>query len=53
MLDQQFFVGALQNRAGNSLPMLRSQNQGTQDEEIQGTLQQFQAVARLLGRHLT
>lgn len=53
MLDEELFLGRLLNGARDTLAMLRPENQGAQDEQVQRALQQFQPFFLFLGRHLT
>ena len=49
MLHQQFVVGAFLDGAGDALPVLRPQRQRAQDQQVEGSLQQRQAVGSRVG----
>jgi hypothetical protein len=53
MLDQQLFFRRFLDGSCDPLPVLRSKDQRTQDQQIQCALQQFQSFFRFLGRHVT
>ena len=55
MLDEKLFVRSLLNRAGDSLAVLWAENQRAQNEQVESTLQKFEAslFAAVLGSHLT
>jgi hypothetical protein len=54
MINEQGGVGLLLDRAGDALPVLRSEQECPQDQQIKRALQEGDAgVLVLLGRHAT
>jgi hypothetical protein len=53
MFHEKFFVGGLLNGAGDALAVLRAEDEGAEDEQIESALQEVEAVFVFLGRHLT
>jgi len=49
MLDQQLFFGGVLNGAGDALAVLRSKDEGAQNQQVQRALQKFQSFAFFLG----
>jgi hypothetical protein len=51
MLDQQLFFGGVLNGAGDALAVLRSKDEGAQNQrvQLQRALQKFQSFAFFLG----
>jgi hypothetical protein len=53
MLDQEFVLGGLLDGAGNPLTVLGTEGEGTEDEEVESTLEEGEAVFIRSGRHFT
>ena len=51
--DQELFIRRLLDRPRDALAVLRSEDQRTQDEQVQRSLQQLQPVLRVWGGHIT
>jgi hypothetical protein len=57
MLDEKFFVRSLLDGARDALAVLRSKDEGAEDQQIERALQLFQSFFCIffciLGRHIT
>ena len=53
MFHEQLFFRCLLDGVCDPLTMLRSKDQGAEDQQIQCPLQQFQPLSSFLGRHIT
>jgi hypothetical protein len=53
VLDEQGIVRRLRRRARYALSVFRSEDQGTQNQQVQRALQQIESFLVALGRHVT
>jgi hypothetical protein len=53
VLDEQGIVRRLRRRARDALSVFRSEDQGTQNQQVQRALQQIESFLVALGRHVT
>jgi hypothetical protein len=53
VLDEQGIVRRLRRRARDALSVFRSEDQGTQNQQVQRALQQIESFLVVLGRHVT
>jgi len=53
VFDEQLLFGCLLDGARDSLPVLRSEDEGAQDKQIQCALQEVQSFFLFSGRHVT
>jgi hypothetical protein len=53
VLYEEFLLRCLLDGSGDALPMLRAEDQGAQNEQVEGALEQFQALRIFLGRQIT
>jgi hypothetical protein len=52
VIDEECFLGLSLNAAGNALAVARAKEQGLQNQQVQGALQQGDAIVFfLMGRH--
>jgi hypothetical protein len=53
MFDEKLFFGSLLDGTGDALTVLRAEDEGAEDEEIECALEQLEAFFCVLGRHTT
>jgi hypothetical protein len=49
----QHLIGSLLNDAGDGVPMRRPEGERLQDQQIEGSLQEFELAVQLSSRHST